>query len=188
LTASYDSSNGTLTVAGPGTVADYQTVLRTVTWTDPAAPELGTRFVTFVATDAVGHSSVASTTTLRSPLLDSLTILIDPFGFHDYGADTGDLDRNALPAKFRATGSITGADPGGTIVATLTDSIGRFPDAFSDWSGSLRPGDAMHWYVDIDLSGYAADSLTTLELQVLFSNVSQSADHSLSIQASVQRS
>jgi hypothetical protein len=188
LTAGYDPSSGILTIAGPGTLADYQTVLRTVTWTDPAASGLGTRLVTFVATDTAGHSSVASTTTLQSPLLDPLSLTIDPFGFHDYGADTGNPDPNALSSMFRATGSVTGADPNGTILATLTDSDGiGFPDGYTNWTCVLRPLDLLHWYVDIDLSPFTSNSFLPLLLQVTYSYQDQTAGDSLWIQASVLR-
>ncbi|MBN3909904.1 MAG: cadherin-like domain-containing protein [Nostoc sp. NMS1] len=65
ITANYQ--NGVLTLSGTGTVAQYQQVLRTITYNNPAtSPNTTARTITFVVDDGAAHSntSAVATTTL----------------------------------------------------------------------------------------------------------------------------
>lgn len=65
ITANY--SNGTLTLSGTATVAEYQQVLRTITYANTAAsPHSTSRQIQFVVDDGAAHSntSAVATTTL----------------------------------------------------------------------------------------------------------------------------
>ncbi|MGB7328872.1 MAG: DUF4347 domain-containing protein, partial [Rubripirellula sp.] len=68
ITASYAA--GTLTLSGSDTIANYQQVLRTVTYNNSTNPATGTgRTITFVARDGISVSEVATTTlTISAPL------------------------------------------------------------------------------------------------------------------------
>lgn len=61
LSTSFNAATGVLTVSGSGSVADYQQVLRTVTFSNPSdTPATTTRQVDFVVNDGLASSSVAS--------------------------------------------------------------------------------------------------------------------------------
>ncbi|MBD2436066.1 FG-GAP repeat protein [Nostoc sp. FACHB-110] len=66
ITASYDASKGILTLSGQDTVANYQQVLKTITYNNSAAsPNLSSRNIEFVVDDGQAHtntSQVAITT------------------------------------------------------------------------------------------------------------------------------
>jgi hypothetical protein len=63
ITASYDSATGVLTLSGSDTVANYQQVLRTVTYDNSSQnPDTTTRVITFVANDGTDDSKVGTTT------------------------------------------------------------------------------------------------------------------------------
>ena len=63
ITASYDSGTGALTLTGADTVANYQQVLRTVTYDNSSQdPNTTARTITFVANDGTDDSNVATTT------------------------------------------------------------------------------------------------------------------------------
>ena len=60
ITGSFDAASGTLTMAGAATALDYQSVLRTVEYYNPAPnAEAGTRRIEFRVTDGEGGISTA---------------------------------------------------------------------------------------------------------------------------------
>jgi Ca2+-binding RTX toxin-like protein len=71
ITANYDSNTSTLTLSGNDTLANYQTVLRRVTYDNTSInPTLGNRTLEFVVTDAGAFnntSNIARTTIQYSP-------------------------------------------------------------------------------------------------------------------------
>ena len=63
IASSYDSATGVLTLAGSDTVANYQQVLRTITYDSIATnPNETARTITFQASDGVNSSALATTT------------------------------------------------------------------------------------------------------------------------------
>ena len=61
ITGSWSSGTGVLTLSGTTTPANYQTVMRTITYVNSSEnPATGNRNVNFVASDAVGASNTAS--------------------------------------------------------------------------------------------------------------------------------
>ena len=63
ISASYDSGTGVLTLSGSDSVANYQQVLRTVSYNNTSEnPDTTARSMTFVANDGSGDSNVATTT------------------------------------------------------------------------------------------------------------------------------
>ncbi|NLX05086.1 MAG: DUF4347 domain-containing protein, partial [Phycisphaerae bacterium] len=62
ITGSWNASTGVLTLSGTATRANYQTALRSVTYTNTSdAPNTATRTVSFQITDAAGKTSSAAT-------------------------------------------------------------------------------------------------------------------------------
>ncbi|HBJ38105.1 MAG TPA: hypothetical protein DDZ51_25790, partial [Planctomycetaceae bacterium] len=63
INASYDSGTGVLTLSGSDSVANYQQVLRTVTYNNTSeSPATTNRLITFQAADAFVHGTVATAT------------------------------------------------------------------------------------------------------------------------------
>ena len=63
IAVSYNSTNGELTLSGSDSVANYQQVLRSVTYNNTAAsPNLMARTIEFTANDGTANSSTATTT------------------------------------------------------------------------------------------------------------------------------
>ena len=63
ITAIYDNLSGTLTLSGTATVAEYQQVLRTVTYDNTAGvPQIGARTIEVVANDGTQVSATATST------------------------------------------------------------------------------------------------------------------------------
>ena len=88
ITASYVAATGVLTLSGSDTVANYQQVLRTVTYDNAtAAPATTNRTISFVASDGV-NSSIAATTTLSiTPVDDTPVLDLDADDSTDVGDD-----------------------------------------------------------------------------------------------------
>ena len=77
ITGSYDNADGVLTLTGTASAADYQSVLRSVTYTSGTNPSPGTaRTISFMVSDSVASSSAATkdiTITLHSaPVLANI--------------------------------------------------------------------------------------------------------------------
>ena len=75
ITASYDSGTGVLTLSGSDTVANYQQVLRTVTYDNTSdTPNTTTRVIQFVANDGTYSGNVATTNLTVSAVNDAPVI------------------------------------------------------------------------------------------------------------------
>ena len=59
ITGAYDAATGALTLTGTGTVDQYQTALRSVTFATTSAGVIGLRTVTMVVTDGLGAQSIS---------------------------------------------------------------------------------------------------------------------------------
>ena len=121
IAGSYDDATGILTLSGPDTVANYQQVLRTVTY-DSAndTPDPTSRVITFVASDGVNTSLVATTTLSITPENDDPTIALPaaPLNYTEgdgavvvdatataSDVDSADFDTGSLTVDFTANGS-----------------------------------------------------------------------------------
>ncbi|WP_035247523.1 DUF7948 domain-containing protein, partial [Desulfogranum mediterraneum] len=63
ISASYDADNNILTLFNPDTIANYQQVLRTISYDNTSTvSDTSAREITFVATDGNGNSNLATTT------------------------------------------------------------------------------------------------------------------------------
>ena len=72
ITANYDSASGTLTLSGNDSVANYQQVLRTVTYDNGSdTPDATDRIVAFVADDGILLSAAATTRVTIAPTNDA---------------------------------------------------------------------------------------------------------------------
>jgi hypothetical protein len=78
ITSSYDSATGVLTLTGADTVANYQHVLRTVTYdNDSNIPDTTDRVIVFVASDGIDSSDNAATTVAINSVNDAPTLDLD---------------------------------------------------------------------------------------------------------------
>ena len=78
ISASYDSGTGILTLSGSDTVANYQQVLRTVTYDNSSQdPNLTDRSITFVASDGSDDSNVGTTSVVMNSINDPAVLDLD---------------------------------------------------------------------------------------------------------------
>jgi hypothetical protein len=74
ITVAYDSATSTLTLSGTDTIANYQQVLSTVTYTNNAPiPDLTPREITFVVNDGASFNNLSPTATTTVTLHANLT-------------------------------------------------------------------------------------------------------------------
>jgi len=76
--AAYDSGTGILSLTGADTVANYQQVLRTITYDNAAQdPDTTDRAITFVANDGTDDSNVGTTTVTLTAINDPAVMDLD---------------------------------------------------------------------------------------------------------------
>ncbi len=114
ISASY--SAGELTLSGTDTLADYRTVLRTLVYDDTAStPDLASRTINVIVTDAIADVSAAVTSTVSFDVLS--TSLLDP-GFESPALGAGpaayQYDPAGSPWTFSGYAGVTGNGSGFT--------------------------------------------------------------------------
>ncbi|MGH8625020.1 MAG: DUF4347 domain-containing protein, partial [Gammaproteobacteria bacterium] len=163
ITASYNSGTGVLSLSGADTVANYQRVLRTITYANAAlAPDRTDRLITFVANDGTADSNV-STTTVRWGYVR------DDFTPSNYSGNDGIVNWNGNWQEHNddgnsATGRVTVS--GGVLDRDVSGLVGD-----STLRGAHRGVDLSQAGTAILSLDYRASSLallgsTTVEVQV----------------------
>ncbi|HKO59369.1 MAG TPA: Ig-like domain-containing protein [Thermoanaerobaculia bacterium] len=157
ITVGYNSGTGVLTLSGTDSVANYQTVLRSVTYVNNSQnPTTGARGITWTANDGVGVGSTTSSITVVNvndapvvtPSVPSITYTENAAAMTlDGGITVTDADSANLTGatisitanfqggadvlSFTPVGSVTGSYNAGTGVLTLsgTDSVANYQTA-----------------------------------------------------------
>jgi hypothetical protein len=148
ITVGFDAATGILSLSGTATVAQYQAVLRTVTYRNltVGTPSTTPRAITFAVTDGTATSARATTTVAVEGFNDA-PVLVTSVGITAFAEDAGpvavdpaitltDADAATIAGatvqlqagllapqgrlSFTATGSITGTYDGTTGVLTLS--------------------------------------------------------------------
>ena len=89
IAASYDSGTGVLTLSGPDSVANYQQVLRTITYDNTSQnPQTEARLITVVANDGTDDSNVAATLVTIVAMNDAPTASGGPYNLGSTSEDT----------------------------------------------------------------------------------------------------
>ena len=125
VTTSYNATTGVLSFTGTATVAQYQTLLDSVTFTTGNAAAIGTRTLSYVVNDGTANSAAASSTvTVLVPtptitgtsanraVADNATV--SPFSGVTVGDATGESDSATITVKAGTTAS----DVDGTLSGT----------------------------------------------------------------------
>lgn len=180
IAVAYDAASSTLTLTGSDTLANYQQVLRTVTYTNTAAtPNLLDRKITFVVDDGVGFNSLSpvATTTLTfaevnpgeiiegTPGRDTLTgtdgnDIITGFQGRDIITTGEGKDRIIYTSVVDAGDIVTDFEVGSDTIV-LTDVLNGFDYLGSDPLGdgivqlSSRGGDT---FLQLDPDGFAGEA------------------------------
>ena len=160
ITGSWNAGTGMLTLTGTSSVANYQTALRSITYTNSSDnPSISARTVSFVVNDGVSNS-VAGTRNINitavndAPVLAAIEGVALPYTEGGVSAITAsltisDLDHTVLTSatvqiignyqngqdllSFTNTGNITGSWNAGTGTLTLSGS-----DTLANYQAALR--------------------------------------------------
>jgi hypothetical protein len=110
ITASYDAANAVLHLTGAASPADYQKVLRTVTYNNTAAaPNLTARFIQVIVNDGSANSAAAiSTVTISATATSALVVSGFP---------------SPTTAGAAGTITVTAKDNNGNVVAGYTGTV-----------------------------------------------------------------
>ena len=107
ITASYDSGTGVLSLTGTDTAANYQTVLRSVTYNNTDdTPTTTNRSITVVAADPYGGNSTTVTSTMAITATNDAPVITS-----NGGAATASI---SLAETLTAVTTVTSTDPEGT--------------------------------------------------------------------------
>jgi hypothetical protein len=136
ISSSYSTATGVLTLSGTGTVAQYQQVLRTVTYNNTAATPhnplspANLRTITFVVNDgaAGSNTSILATTTLSLAIpVNTVTIAAQDANAAETASDPGvfritrtGVITGALTVNYTIGGTATGTGQGGADYTTLS--------------------------------------------------------------------
>ncbi len=142
FTASYDSNTGVLTLTGPGTLAQLQTALRSVTFSstsdDPTFGGTdGTRQINFIVTDNGGLSATAVTAQVAiTAVNDAPTLSAGPYTWADTNEDT----TSAAVTVADLLSSLSASDPdspslGLAITASSGNGTWQYSTDGSTWYG-----------------------------------------------------
>jgi hypothetical protein len=115
ITGSYNSVNGTLTLTGTTTAANYQTALRSVLYSNTSDnPSTLARTVTWIATDGI-NPSTGATSTINVTAVNDAPVLANSGSGLSYTED-------GVPAVINSAITITDVDSTNLIGATVTIS------------------------------------------------------------------
>jgi hypothetical protein len=121
VTASYDASTGTLTLSGATTLANYQAILRAVTYENTSqAPSIATRTVTYKADDGAAQSA-AATKDIAVTGVDDAPTLTTSAGSTPY---TEQAAAAAVDDALALSDPDGGANPTGATVEVLSPLAG----------------------------------------------------------------
>ena len=113
ITGSWDPDAGMLTLTGTALVADYQTALKSVKYTNTShAPSTATRTVSFIASDDTAPSTPATRDVTVAGVNDAPT---------DLALSSETVAENAESGTTVGTLSTTDPDAGGTFTYTLVE-------------------------------------------------------------------
>ncbi|MBO0699046.1 MAG: tandem-95 repeat protein, partial [Zavarzinella sp.] len=146
ITGAYDGASGILTLSGPGTPAEYQSVLRSVRYTNSSdSPHTLERTIGFRVTDPDGNASnTASRTLAVVPVNDPPTFTVGP---------DITVAEDAGPQTFAPWGmNISGPEPGQLV---SFDVIGNDNPALFSAQPFVRPDGALVFTSAPDANGTA---------------------------------
>jgi len=167
ITAAYNPATGALTFSGADSVANYQQVLRTIQYQNTAqTPTTVTRQITFVASDGLANSIVATTSVAMIGQNDAPVLDLDA---NQPGADFTATFTEDGPAVFVANADATLSDIDSTTLQSLSVTITNLLDGAAESLAANTGGTAItHAYNPaagiLTLSG--ADSMANYQ-QVL---------------------
>ena len=121
IAGSWDPDAGVLSLTGTALVADYQTALKSVKYTNTShAPSTATRTVSFIASDDTAPSTPATRDVTVAGVNDAPT---------DLALSSETVAENAASGTTVGTLSTTDPDAGGTFTYTLVAGVGSTDNA-----------------------------------------------------------
>ncbi|HYK33489.1 MAG TPA: tandem-95 repeat protein [Streptosporangiaceae bacterium] len=147
ITGSYNSATGVLTLSGTATVADYQTALRSVTFSDSngASPTTGNRVISFQVDDGLSSNNLSN--------VASRTVDVEPNSPPVAGNVSASTDKHtAIDINVLASAS----DPDGdTVTTTAVDTTG------TKGTVSINPDGTVHYDPNGQFNGLSAGQTAT---------------------------
>ena len=157
ITASYNSGTGVLTLSGADTVANYQQVLRTVSYNNTSEnPDTTARSITFVANDGTNDSNVGITTVTMIATNDVPVAVADSFTVVEGSTTNLDLaanDSDADDGLDLTSITIVSGPTNGAIVVNANGTVDYTHD------GSETVADSFT-YTIADLAGVTSNTVT----------------------------
>ena len=132
ITGSYNSATGVLTLTGSSTVANYQTALRSITYTNSSDnPSLTPRTVNFIVND--GADSITVTRTINITAVNDAPVVTNPIT--DQTATEDSAFSFALPAN-----TFTDVDGVNNLIYTATLENGNSLPSWLTFNGTTFSG------------------------------------------------
>ncbi len=114
ISVSFNATSGVLTLSGLASVASYQALLRSVTFSDSNDSPVATRSIALAVTDASGAASNTATRTVTITAVNDAPQLTNPPTF-----SYADFTENGAPVAIHTTLLVTDADSANLTGATI---------------------------------------------------------------------
>lgn len=138
ITASYDAAAGRLQLSGPDSAANYQQVLRRVTYQNQSQdPNATPRLVEFMVSDGNSENAPVTATVDVTPVNDSA--ILDLNGDGTGSGRTVSFVEDSVPVSLLAeAATLTDAD--GTLLVSATAQLAPQPDGASETLSAVTDG------------------------------------------------
>ncbi len=147
ITGSYNATTGVLTLSGPASVADYQTALRSVTYSDSngSSPATGNRVISFGVDDGLSSNNLSN--------VASRTINVNPNPSPVAGAVSATTDKHtAFDINVLASASDPDGDPVTLTGVNTSGTVGTV---------SINPDSTVHYDPNGQFNDLAAGQTAT---------------------------
>jgi VCBS repeat-containing protein len=158
ITSNY--TNGILTLRGVGTIAEYQQVLRTITYNNTATdPNITNRNITFVVNDGATRTNISA---LATTTLEILALAPVVAGNYTDTASNDTFTNTSGNLIGKGTGTLTYGIDGGSITGTTSTLVGTYGTL------SLETSNGVYSYApnNAKINGLTSNQVDTFNLTV----------------------
>ncbi len=165
ITGSYNPTTGVLTLTGSASVADYQTALRSITYTNGSETPTGSRTISFTVDDGAATSTLATRSVAITDVNDAPVAVVDTATAVEAGGvsngtagtnPTGNVLTNDTDVDAGDTKTVTGVLAG--VQASASSNVGS---AVTGSFGSITIAADGSYTYNVDNSNAAVQALRT---------------------------